>query len=668
MKKLFLLGFLSLGLFSCSEKEIADPTTDGTGNEVSGDMEHSYLSVTIVPANASATRADDDKEGVDGGFRNGSEDENFVESVRFYFFKKDGSPATVKADGSASYYDVQPSEILQEGTTGTNPSVEKVVSALIVIESQKGDGKPAYMAAVLNHNDEAPKQNVTFEALQKYVADYSSHTKGKFTMSSSVYMDTKWMYKEGGKPGDLVHDTPNDVQNAELIAIPVYENIRNSRKDALENKATIYVERVLAKVSASVNIPKFKELGGEKLYEVGFVGNQGQGLQDKWEPADSDKIYVKFLGWNVTADRKQSRLVKRINTAWGTEPFKGWRNNLNWNDKSNKRSYWAVNPENKGSNPIDDNYNFSPFAKANGSGKWESDTEETMAWSFDFNTNNYTYLQENAGAYKEDTAEDVINSKIIVAGQLVNSEGKALELVEWQGDIYNYETDADKKKVKDALAADTDLYIEDTDESGAKTWRKITGSDIEIVFENAKTADEAYDRNKDGEKRYYVYLKLTDKEAKYGIYKFTESTGSNGVDNSKWGVDTNNGAGYTYGEEKGNVVKDALLSVGYIKHWNTGYTYYWVDIRHFGSSETVTVTNGDDTTTEEVVTGYHGVVRNHWYDYTFNDVQGLGVPVSDPDAIIYPEKPGDPEYFYLAAEVKILSWKMVTTETGLGWK
>lgn len=641
MKKSLFFAPLALALVACSEKDVADPT-----GGLSGDVDHSYLSVTIVPSQTSGTRAV--PEGDD--YRDGTEVENEVKSIRFYFFDKDGKAAPVKYDG-ASYYDVQPDEIKQEANSDATVAgpVESIISAMIVIESNKGDGKPAYMAAVLNHNGQAPKDMADIAALQAYVADYSAHTQGNFAMSSTVYKGKKWTYKDAEKEGDLEFD--QEIDDQELVAIPVYEHIKNSRQDALENKATIYVERVLAKVSTKVNITEATHKAGvittddgEELYKVGYVGNQG--LIE--EPEDATKIYVKFLGWNVTADRKKSRLVKKVNTDWTmkNDP-EDWR--LDWNDNGNYRSYWALNPDNgTSSTPIEDHYNFDPFATetASGSGVWGKDPNLNQAWSFDFKTNNATYLQENAGSYESNgTAPDVINSKIIVAAQLVDENNKPLSLVEWQGDIYSYGTDAEKKAVLDALAADTDLYIQEAD----GTWRKLQGSDVEIVFYQSKDADTAYKENEGGKRRYYVYLELKNKNARYGIYKFEKAEGTN---ESKWWIDINTDKnGYDYNDPK---IDAALDAVGYIKYWNTGYTYYWVDIRHFGQKENVN--------------GYYGVVRNHWYDYTFTDVKGLGVPVANPNEVIWPEVPGDPEYFYLAAEVKILSWRIVhNPDTGLGW-
>ena len=47
-------------------------------------------------------------------------------------------------------------------------------------------------------------------------------------------------------------------------------------------------------------------------------------------------------------------------------------------------------------------------------------------------------------------------------------------------------------------------------------------------------------------------------------------------------------------------------------------------------------------------------------------IAGLGTPVYDPDQVIYPEKPDDNDH-YIAAEIDILSWRIVENNYELKW-
>ena len=59
-----------------------------------------------------------------------------------------------------------------------------------------------------------------------------------------------------------------------------------------------------------------------------------------------------------------------------------------------------------------------------------------------------------------------------------------------------------------------------------------------------------------------------------------------------------------------------------------------------------------------------GIVRNHWYDINITSIKGLGTPVFNPSASIDPDRPEE-ENYYVAAEVKILKWKVVSQNVNL---
>ena len=76
-------------------------------------------------------------------------------------------------------------------------------------------------------------------------------------------------------------------------------------------------------------------------------------------------------------------------------------------------------------------------------------------------------------------------------------------------------------------------------------------------------------------------------------------------------------------------------------------TYYFTDIRHLGSKGSASE---------------YGVVRNHVYKVNISDISGFGTPVYDSDIDIEtPERPMDTNT-YVAAEVRILSWKVVKND------
>lgn len=631
-KSLFFLP-LALGLFACTNDEVVN----SPDNDVKGDTEVSYLAVNIKASNEMGTRAEGDLI-----FSVGSEAENKVNAVRFYFFGKDKKAVAVKGNG-ATYYDAKTEDLsndYQSNNEGKNENVESTISAMIIIESPKKDKKPYYVAVVVNPTPTTPSltEGQGFEVLEEHLENYLSPS--SFVMSSTVYSKPTEEYNDLDKIIPKADDT-----NMVFNMIPVYEKIKPSRLEALDDKATVHVERVLAKVSTQINIKNGEKIGNDDsnymIYPVGTI--------DKGAVEGKEKIYVKFLGWNTTATRKTSRLVKKINENW--PEFTGWKGS--WNDISNHRSYWAINPK---ENKLETDYNYGPFAAETSKGSGTFKAGEDCAWNLGFGEDtrpSYTYLQENAGSFSNSTGNDEL-SKIIVAAQLVDEEGNSLELVEWGGNVYT------KDAVMDAIAAATDLYIVDA-EKGTKDqpeegrYTQLQGKDIELEITKFENADDAY---KFVGPRYYVTVKL-DENVKYAIYTFDKENQDKGY----YFDETADGGGYSYkdGDDINSKIKEALDGVGKIKYWNTGYTYYWVNIKHLGG----TVSSDDDTQVEGI--GMYGVVRNHWYNYTFTSVKGLGVPVADPNEPIYPEKPDDPNLFYLAAEIEILSWRMVNHDEGLGW-
>lgn len=82
-----------------------------------------------------------------------------------------------------------------------------------------------------------------------------------------------------------------------------------------------------------------------------------------------------------------------------------------------------------------------------------------------------------------------------------------------------------------------------------------------------------------------------------------------------------------------------------------GSTYYFIPISHLGSDTSI---------------AQYGVVRNHVYKITINDMQGFGTPVVDKEAVIIPTKPEN-EATYLAAKIKVLSWRVVKQNADLDY-
>lgn len=92
-----------------------------------------------------------------------------------------------------------------------------------------------------------------------------------------------------------------------------------------------------------------------------------------------------------------------------------------------------------------------------------------------------------------------------------------------------------------------------------------------------------------------------------------------------------------------------------VQYWDGGATYYFTPIVH----------NKDVLDADK--NPLYGIIRNHLYDITIKSITGLGTPVANTTSgkEIIPDIPVDEET-YLAAEVKILKYKVVKNEVDLG--
>ena len=102
-------------------------------------------------------------------------------------------------------------------------------------------------------------------------------------------------------------------------------------------------------------------------------------------------------------------------------------------------------------------------------------------------------------------------------------------------------------------------------------------------------------------------------------------------------------------------VKAAINSIVKVKYWKNGRAYFFTDIEHGGAG--CGVTEGGNE-------AQYGIVRNHLYRLTLTSIKGFGTPAPG-DKPIDPTKPEDDDETYLAAQVEILSYKVVTQNVTL---
>lgn len=570
-KSLFLLPALALGLSmaSCSNEDSVDVN-------VEEEIGTNYLNVSLV--STMGTRGPEDQK----NYEDGEGKENAVTDVRFYFFDENGNAAKVKKKGntSVSYYDWENPEDPENSHENTGP-VEKKLNATLILNTEDGDKKPFSIVAILNPPSTLGEKDLSLEELNKVIEDYS-YSESTFVMSNSIYSD----------------------KQTKMEAVEITGKLHRSKAEALADPVIIYVERVLAKVTLKVDL---NEVDNKGYYETS--------TESKKQEFDGKEIFVKFLGWNTTAISDKSYLMKNINEKWEDDLF----NLAYWNYAPYFRSFWAINPSGVA-------YKWGSFNVSTAS--TENTTPANAITNFE---EGVAYIQENAA--KNNAGETTEKpTQVIIAAQLVDKDGKAMEFGEWAGERYTV------NDLKTALAKYANLYrVVSLD--GKISYSHIEPEDIEL-----KTATEAGQASKDVEGRYYVYAQLADSNSKDGVWAIGDAEGTDATT-----------------AEKANA---ELLKLGGAKVWTEGYTYYYFDIRHIAEPKTIAGAEGEET--QEVGPGVYGVVRNHVYKANIKELTGLGTPVFKPSETIYPEKPVDDNTF-IGAQINILSWRIVEEDIELNW-
>lgn len=579
MKKA-ILGALFAGamLASCS----SDEPVVGPDNGQEG--EPRFMTVNIVTAKTTPTRsraAGDQTTGDpnrDATYEEGLTDENKVNSIRFYFFNADGTAASVKkAEGGAYHNYVDWTEnINEEGNQ--MPNVEKIISATIVINTKEGDKTPAYMIAIVN-GTRSESVSYTLEhgdnPIHNVAKDYISTigTYG-FTMTNATYKD----------------------EVNKVTAVSVTGKMFSTPGEALNNPVIIHVEREVAKVRLQTSLTETSS--GSGIYATSTKDKKQEVTLD----GENKEIYVKLLGWNTTAVANKMNTIKNINTDWAANLL---GEGTPWNWAEYFRSFWAINPTGVG-------YDYGAFNEAPTDDAIKNNIFTATAKT-KFDKSEWVYVNENAAPNAEGSSAST-PTKVIIAAQLVDASGNALEFAEYGT------TRTTINGLKNIFANNCGLWQEDPTNKNHRIHAKP--EDLEI-----KTAQELGKADASTPGRYKVYVQLSSTAADKKWYSSSEQSQTTALSTT--------------------AANQKLLDLGSAKVWKDGYTYYYFDIKHLGNKV--------------------GVVRNHIYDSNITVLSGLGTPIYNPKEVIYPEKPNDDPYTYIAAQIKILSWRVVSNDEELKW-
>ena len=575
-------------------------------NERDSGKEGQFLAVEIVSPSSAMSRASTPPD--DNDFEEGSNnpDENKINSLRFYFFDTTGNPISISSTGH-NYLNVSANDIEPEDSPNDKemPNVEQKLKAILVVKPEE-KANVASMLAVANYEQaELADKNYGRNELAIVEGDYSAVNKD----NTPNFMMTSSTYANAN--GQVTR-----------VTIDPSKHLCSSAEEALQNPVAVYIERVVAKVRVKTDWKTTTT--GDKVpmetKEVTYGENNKTYTAIKAKDKEGNSInnnkdvYILFTGWNVTGKANKSYLIKKVNntTAWST---------LNglwfWNHPAYHRSYWAVNPD-------DVQLQYDNYTSINQ----------------EIGNNGRTYCLENAADGEKGFSEGMKagydpntqksnRTQVILAAVLVtvDEQNKAtpISLAKWGYNEYTEES------VKIAMLAFVEqrIYVKETVDNSDK-YRTIRLDEVELV--TAKDAGkDVFEAEND--ERYLSYLKLT-KEAESKEF-YADSKGETKLTKDK--------------------VNEILCDMPGARIWHDGQTYYYTDIRHLGQD------------LNNAGYGYYGVVRNHIYNISIQSVTGLGTPVLNPDEDIIPQHPQDDKDIYVAAQVNILSWRIVNNDIDLEW-
>lgn len=300
--KLFPFACVALMMSACA----SDKEEIGGGTKHGSDPQ--YLAVNIVNVGATpTTRA--------ANYEDGTEAESKINKVRFYFFNGDGSPYLIKNPGIAGVTGGDPKNWLEASptddtsTSGTPSHIEKITQTVLVINGVQS-AAPAAIVAVVNPEtvDAAKIQSGGIVRLSElrysavgskfYKKDASSGAVSDFVMSNSVYVNA----------------------GEDVCASFVAGHVTTSPDAAKAKPVDLYVERVVAKVTADVDANAFEKGNGtnwaaDKYGTKTAVGKSG----------DYD-VYAVIEGWGLANENGKAEVEKQVNKAWtdGTLGFTPW--------------------------------------------------------------------------------------------------------------------------------------------------------------------------------------------------------------------------------------------------------------------------------------------------------------------------------------------------------
>lgn len=413
--------------------------------------------------------------------------------------------------------------------------------------------------------------------------------------------------------GFVMSNSVYESAGQDVCSTPVANHVFASSDAALKKPVDIYVERVNAKVNAKIDADYVRTNETEKAWSKNAEGKYqiNVGNIDVTTYAENTNatptkktypVYAVVQGWQVADADGKAEVCKQINTSW----YAGELGISPWTTSDYHRCFWSKSVPFTSGAQGGVNLPVNP--------KFE---DIKLSLSGDFSTTP-VYTLPNTPTEVIANPRTSLNTltKLIVAAKLVykdgNSDYKPAQICQYRGLTYLGE-DAVKKQIAGSF---TQYFKKASGASGATIYKSLEASDI--AFKTAPGSSEV--------KNYEVVATLA------------STVGDLYVKNEEaWTIVSKDDVNAALAKEAAQV------------RTADGATYYYTPIKHLGTPGAL---------------GEYGIVRNHSYQVTIQNIKGFGTPVYDPKKEIDPMVPSD-ENTYLAASIKVLSWRVVSSKVDL---
>lgn len=562
----------------------------------------SFLAVNIENVgSAPASRSNDPYEqGKDNYYEDGTADESKINKVRFYFFNGDGTPYLLVNNDATQQTSVNYLEQTVEKDGNDHDHTAETKTKAVLVLKGETKAIPASVIAVINPE---VLDNTTLHSGTMTLSELRTSAIGsKFYNTTNGFVMSNSVYESAGQ---------------DVCSTPVANNVFASSDAALKKPVDIYVERVNAKVNAKIDADYVRTNETEKAWSKNAEGKYqiNVGNIDVTTYAENTNatptkktypVYAVVQGWQVADANGKAELCKQINTSW----YAGDLGINPWTTSDYHRCFWSksvpfntdeVEGVNRPVNPKFENIKLS--------------------LSGDFSTTPvYTLPNTPTEVIANPTTSLNTLTKLIVAAKLVykdkNGEYHSAQICQYRGLTYLGE-EAVKKQIVGGFAR----YFKKTTTESGDVYKSIEASDIAFKTVVPGSPESS------GVKNYEVVATLA------------STVGDLYVKNGE----------KTWTKASKDDVNAALAKETAQVRSTDGATYYYTPIKHLGDAGKL---------------GEYGIVRNHSYQVTIQNIKGFGTPVYDPKKEIDPMVPSD-ENTYLAASIKVLSWRVVSSKVNL---